>query len=123
MITVKAEGRTPEEAAADFKEAADAVRPNGLEALFRLAIGQLHRFVTSNIEIDTTRTQNSVTPIVKVRGNGVSAMLGANTSYSPYVRNKGHKMHFFRYAEQKEVPNVVDALELDVVAKVEGAFE
>ena len=117
------QGKSPVEAAADFAEAAEAVSPNGLEALFRLAIGQLGRFVDANIEIDLGRTKGSVQPSVAVRGNGVRAMLAAHTNYAPYVRNRSHNMQFMRYAEKKEVPNVVEALGLDVVVKVEGAFD
>lgn len=95
----------------------------GLTARMTEAILQLNRFVLGNIEVDTGRTKNSIFPDVRQDGNSVTAMLGTNVSYSPYVRDKGHGEPFFDYAERVEVPGVLEWLGADIVARVEGAFD
>jgi len=122
MISIRSK-RSPAQAAADYHEAADVVRADpGQEALFHEALGQLLSFVARNIEVDEGRTKNSVFPSLRVRPNGVAAMLGTNVRYAPYVRDGGHGVQFFKYAERHEVPRVLAWLGDEVVVRVEGAF-
>lgn len=95
----------------------------GLTARLTEAILQLQRFVLGNIEVDTGRTKNSVFADVSQNGNSVTAMLGTNVSYAPYVRDAGHGEQFFKHAERVEVPGVLEWLGADIVARVEGSFD
>lgn len=107
-----------------LQEAAKEVQAGGrLPDTVEKALMQLLRFVLGNIEVDTGRTKNSIFPSVEGGGgNSVSAMLGTNVHYSPYVRDAGHRQQFFEYAAEKEGPRILAGLGQEVVVKVEGHF-
>lgn len=125
MISIRTKADTPHEAAEKYRAAAELLRADGqgLPALMSEAVGQLQRFAQGNIEVDTGRTKNSVFGNVSGRGNSVVGMLGTNVRYAPFVRDSGHRMQFMKYAERKEVPNVLKYLGEGVVSSVEEVFE
>lgn len=125
MIKIRQQGDSPIEAAAKFLKAANAVRADGgnFSEKMTLALAMLQRFVDANIEADTGRTRGSVFPDVSQAGNSVIGMLGTNVRYSPFVRDAGHRMQFFKYAKQQEVPNALKLLGEEIVVSIEEAFE
>jgi hypothetical protein len=99
----------------------EAVTGDGLADIMQLAVLQAHRFVSSNIEVDTGRTKNSVFPEVRAAGNGVEGVLGTNVVYSPWVRDASHSQQFFEYAAEHEGPNIARMFGEQVQIRVESA--
>lgn len=83
---------------------------------------QMQRFVVGNIEVDTSRTKNSVFPSITGSGNSILALLASNVRYSLYVRNAGHNEQFFDYASRVEGPNIARQYGKDIITKVEKQF-
>lgn len=94
----------------------------GADSMWMLALLQLNRFVGANIEVATGRTKNSVFTQVSGSGNGITALLGTNVSYSPFVRDAGHHQQFFEYAAEYEGPAVARMLGEEVDIRVQRAF-
>lgn len=100
-----------------------AAESGGLGAILALGLAQLDRFVAANIEVDTGRTKNSIFQNMGRNGNSVTAALGTNVRYAPYVRDGGHDRQFFQYAVDVEGPAVLQMLGEQVVIRVEEAFK
>lgn len=100
----------------------DELAETGQGSVWMLALLQMNRFVGANIEVDTGRTKNSVFTEVSGSGNGITALLGTNVSYSPFVRDAGHNKQFFEYAAETEGPAIAQLLGDEVAIRVEGAF-
>ena len=113
---------SPEQVAAKFARAAEAVGPDGLQARITLGVAQLVRFASANVEVDTGRTKNSIYGKVQGGGSAVQGIVGATSSYHGYVRDAGHGIQFLRYAGQKELPNVLKTIGEAVAASIEEAF-
>lgn len=126
MIKIVTKGKTALEVAQEYAAAKQAIRPNGgLAMLMYEAIGQLHRFVAANIQVDKENARNSLFTTVSNRGNGVQAMLGATARHAPYVGYKDGdaSTQFMKYAKEKEVPHILNWLEQEVVVTVEEKFD
>jgi len=116
-------GSSPNSVASQFRQAAESVSPNGLAEMFQMGIMQLDRFAQGHIEVDTGRTKNSLYTRVNNDSNRITAMLGTNVRYSPYVRDDGHKKQFLENTRDAEGPRVLEWLGEQVVLSIEGAFE
>ncbi|HIP70550.1 MAG TPA: hypothetical protein EYH05_04055 [Anaerolineae bacterium] len=99
-----------------------AATGDGMEDVIRQGLLQLHRFVLSNIEVDTSRTKNSIFPRVYRDGKDVNGRLASNVAYSPWVRDAGHKQHFFEYAADVEGPAVLAMMGREFTLRVKKAF-
>lgn len=123
MIKIGTGDNTPEASAARFRRAAQEVGPEGLEARITEGVAQLVRFASANVEVRTSRTKNSIYGKVEGGQGVVRGIVGATSSYHPYVRDAGHGVQFLRHAAQKELPLVLKNIGQDVVASVQEAFE
>lgn len=110
-----------ERARAALEQVRAEVTGQGMAAIMALAVVQMQRFVTANIEVDTGRTKNSIFTQVRVEGNGVDGVLGTNVSYAPYVRDDGHYQQFFEFAAEAEGPRVAQLFGDEVQIRVQRA--
>lgn len=88
-----------------------------------LALIQMHRFILGNIEVDTTRTKNSIFMKSGVDGDGPWGKIGSNVKYSPWVRDAGHGTQFMEYAVKKEGPAVLALLGKEYTLAVHKKFQ
>lgn len=125
MITVTVDGM--DDYVAGLGRVADGigVRSGGLASLVELAGLQLLRFTFHDIEVDSGRTQGSLFfRHGGIQGNSaVSAYLGTNVTYAPYVRDAAHTVQFFKNAEETEGPAVAAAFGVNVETVVNNAFD
>lgn len=95
---------------------------DGMEPKITEALIQLHRFMLANIEVDTSRTKNSLFVNTWRDGRRVNGMVGTNVKYSPWVRDSGHNVHFIEHARRVEVPLVLANLGRKFTLAVKEAF-
>lgn len=101
-----------------------AVTGEGMEGLVNLALIQLQRFVMGNIEVDTARTKASIFIMnPQTLGKDVVGGLASQVSYSPFVRDAGHKEHFFEYAKRVEGPAVLEMLGREFTLAMKRSFD
>lgn len=100
-----------------------AVTGDGMEGIMNLGLIQLHRFVLANIEVDTARTKHSIFMQMDRKGKDVEGRLGSQVFYSPWVRDAGHGVHFFEYAQAQEGPAVLAMLGREFTLAVNRAFD
>lgn len=98
-------------------------RGDNLPAQMQKAIIQLHRFVISNIEVDTSRTKQSIFMDISADQGTVRGYLATNVAYSPWVRNSNHDEQFFQYARRIEGPRVLELLGRTISLSIRSQYE
>lgn len=123
MITIDQSVRTDIERTQEgLTSLREALAASGAGSMWQLALFQLNRFIADNIEVDEGRTKNSIFTQIEGEGNNVTALLGTNVSYSPFMRDAGHSKQFFEYAAEREAPGIGQLLGAEVEIRVQRAF-
>lgn len=82
------------------------VSPEGVKATLTLAIGQLHRYGTGIVHVDSGRLKNSLFWDVDAGRSGGSAIWGTNVNYSVYENARGGSHAFVDRTAREEGPMV-----------------
>lgn len=82
------------------------VEPEGIKATLTLAIGQLHRYGSGIVHVDTGRLKNSLFWDVQAGQQRASAIWGTNVSYSIYENARGGSHAFVDRTAREEGPMV-----------------
>lgn len=82
------------------------VSPAGVEATLTLAIGQLHRYGSAIVHVDTGRLKNSLFWKVNSGERRASALWGTNVAYSIFENARGGDHEFVGRTAREEGPHV-----------------
>lgn len=86
----------------------------GMADTMTLALGQLHRYATGIVHVDTGRLKNSLFWETESRGNDLMGHVATNVAYAVHEHNRpgtkpGHGGHnFFARTVREEGPHVND---------------
>lgn len=82
------------------------VSPQGVRGTLTLAVGQLHRYGTGIVHVDSGRLKNSLFWDVEVGRGGGSAIWGTNLQYGIYENARGGAHAFVDRTAREEGPMV-----------------